>query len=44
MTKKTHNTHIFYPGNPNEKPTFLEHIDILFSYSFRIKGYMPNLG
>jgi hypothetical protein len=26
------------------KPTFLEHISLLFSYSFRMKGYIPNLG
>jgi hypothetical protein len=25
-------------------PTFLDCIDILLSYSFKIKGYMPNLG
>jgi hypothetical protein len=26
------------------KPTFLEHSSLLLSYSFRIKGYMSNLG
>jgi hypothetical protein len=26
------------------KPTFLEHSTLLLSYSFRIKGYMSNLG
>jgi hypothetical protein len=26
------------------KPTFLEHLALLLSYSFRIKGYMTNLG
>jgi hypothetical protein len=33
------------PWKPKpRKPTFLEHSALLFSYSFRIKGYISNLG